>query len=328
MQRYALELSGHFGDRIRHLEPGQWAKGAKGHLWEQVYLPLALRGSLLWSPASTGPVSVSRQVSTIHDLSAIEHPEWYDRKFAEWYGWVIPRLARVCRHIIAVSSFTRDRLIERYRIPANKLSVVLNGVGEAFHPCSQDQIERARQVVGIPAKPYVLYVGSVEPRKNLNRLLDAWTGIQNRIPEDVHLVVSGVRGNSIFSGVHLRPDIPRVLYTDYVPQEHLPALYCGAAAFVYPALYEGFGLPPLEAMACGVPVAAANSTSIPEVTGDAALLFDPLSVSDIGEALVRTLTDARLREQMILKGLSRARTLTWKRSAECTWKVLEREAGS
>jgi glycosyltransferase involved in cell wall biosynthesis len=328
MQRYALEVAGRLGNRLHHLEPGAWARGASGHLWEQLHLPVAARGSLLWSPVSTGPVAFSRQVCTIHDLIPIDHPEWFDRRFAQWYGWILPRVAGISQHIIAVSSFTKLRIVERFNIPHDRVSVILNGVDQSFlYPRSEQEHEELRTEMGIQG-PYVLFLGSVEPRKNLNRLIDAWTAIRNRIPADTTLLIVGLPENPKIHSRVLFGAVPNsIKFVGYVDQQKLPVLYSGAAAFVYPTLCEGFGLPVLEAMACGAPVLTSGSTSLPEVAGNAALLVDPLSTDEIGLGLVRLLGDHTLRERLRTLGLARAAQLTWEKGAGDTWAILEREAG-
>jgi glycosyltransferase involved in cell wall biosynthesis len=327
MQRYALELSRRFGQHMDAVTPRGALRGPAGHLWEQLYLPSVVRGRLLWSPNNTGPLAVERQVCTIHDLIPIDHPEWFNGRFAAWYAWLMPGLAKRVRHIIAISEFTKQRIVELLGVPEQKITVLPNGVDERFKPQSAEKIEAVRRELGIDNRPYVVYVGSLEPRKNMQRLLSAWRRAQVSIPEDVYLVAAGARGNSrVFHPVSLSSIPPRVLFTGYVSEDTLPALYAGALAAVYPSLYEGFGLPPLEAMACGTPVVTSACTSLPEVVGDGALLVDPEDVESIAEGLVRIVSGESLRRSLKEAGLRRAAAFTWENTAQRTLSLLLEQA--
>jgi glycosyltransferase involved in cell wall biosynthesis len=199
---------------------------------------------------------------------------------------------------------------------------VWNGVDAQFTPRPLDEIERMRREVGISSRKYLLSVGSLEPRKNLGALMTAWRRIAPTLPDDIDLVVVGAKGASlVFSDAKLGEAPPRVCLTGYVAQEQLPALYSGAMALIYPSLYEGFGLPPLEAMACGAPVVTSGTTSLPEVVGDSALLVDPLSPESIADGIQRIVSDAPLREQLRERGLLRTRGVTWERAVTDTRKV-------
>jgi glycosyltransferase involved in cell wall biosynthesis len=326
VQRYASELAKRFAQGAEEIRPERVLVGPVGHLWEQLYLPAATRGRLLWSPSNTGPLAVAHQVCTVHDLIFLDHPEWFNPRFAAWYGWLLPLLAKKVRHIIAVSEYTKQALIEKLRVPPEKITVVLNGIDARFRPREPGEILQVRKRLGIGPEPYVLCVGSLEPRKNLGRLLEAWSQIQAELPRDIQLVIAGAKGKlGVFSNAQFR--LPsRVHLTGYVGDEYLPALYSGALSTAYPSLYEGFGLPPLEAMACGSPVLTSNVTSLPEVVGDAAVLVDPLQTSSIGQGLVALIGNERLRESLRQKGLAWVKRFSWDRTAAETWQVLEANA--
>jgi len=322
MQRYALEMAKRFAEELFVVRPRRPLRGTEGHAWEQLYLPIASRGRLLWSPNNTGPLGVSRQVCTIHDIIPIDRPEWFSPRFSAWYNWRLPKLVHRVQHLIAVSEFTKQRLVERLGVAPSKVTVVWNGVDAQFTPRSSDEIEHMRRVLGISSRQYLLSVGSLEPRKNLRALLTAWRRIAPELPRDIDLVVVGAKGASqVFSDAKLGEIPPRVCLTGYVAQEQLPALYSGAMALVYPSLYEGFGLPPLEAMACGTPVVTSGTTSLPEVVGDSAVLVDPLSPDSIAEGIQRIVLDAPLRDQLRENGLLRARGITWDRAVTETRKI-------
>jgi glycosyltransferase involved in cell wall biosynthesis len=324
MQRYGIEMATRLSDLLEVVRPASPLRGAQGHLWEQVYLPTASGNRLLWSPNNTGPLAVARQICTMHDIIPVEHPEWFNARFAAWYRWLLPRLTNRVRHLIAVSQFTKDRLVERFGVHPDKISVIWNGVDAQFRPRSPQEIAAVRAALGIRSPRYLLSLGSLEPRKNLRRLLTAWSRLKRELPDDLGLVIVGSKGHSLVfqdAGVTETPE--GVQFTGYAQQEDLPALYSGAMALVYPSLYEGFGLPPLEAMACGTPVITSNTTSLPEISGGAALLVDPLNVDAIADAILRIVRDQELHTALRHKSLAHAANLTWDESAIQTRKILE-----
>jgi glycosyltransferase involved in cell wall biosynthesis len=321
MQRYAIELNKRFPEHLEPVMPSDALRGPAGHLWEQLYLPSAVRGRLLWSPNNTGPLAVARQICTIHDLIPIDHPEWFNRRFSLWYEWLLPRLARRVGHIIAISEFTKRRIVERLRVPARKVTVIYNGVDSCFYPRTDEEIREVCGTLGL-SQPYVLCVGSLEPRKNLRRLMQAWKIAQEKVDREVSLVVVGAPGSTrVFRSLSM-PAVPRVVFTGYVADSHLPALYSGAAVMIYPSLYEGFGLPPLEAMACGTPVVTSATSSLPEVVGSCAVLVDPEDSLSIARGLLELMANARLRDTLRKGGLNRAQRFTWEATARATLGLL------
>ncbi len=326
MQRYAIEVSNRMNGDLQVIRPSQSLKGSRGHLWEQLYLPTACRGRLLWSPNNTGPIAVTRQVCTIHDLIPLDHPEWFNPRFSAWYQWLMPKLARRVSHVIAVSEFTKQRVVNVLGVDPEQISVIPNGVDSQFKPASQDHLSKLLAKLGLTGARYLLSVGSLEPRKNIGRLLKAWERIFPDLPQDVRLVIAGAQGASlVFAGVKFDRLPARVQFTGYIDQQDLPVLYSGALAFVYPSLYEGFGLPPLEAMACGTPVVTSDGSSLKEVVGNAAVLVDPEDVDSIAEGIERIVDNEVLRTGLSAAGLARARELTWDRTASLTREVLMRQ---
>jgi glycosyltransferase involved in cell wall biosynthesis len=322
MQRYAIELCRRFATHLAPVRPAHDLRGAAGHLWEQVYLPSAVGGRLLWSPNNTGPLAIAHQVCTIHDLIPIDRPEWFTANFSRWYQWLMPRLARRVRHLIAISEYTRQRASALLGVPEEKITVIPNGVGARFSPRSTQEIEDMRKTLGLPG-PYLLCVGSLEPRKNIPRLLQAWGSVQGSVDRKVELVIGGACGNSrVFGQVNVQSIPPRTRMTGYIPDHFLPALYSGALALVYPSLYEGFGLPPLEAMACGTPVVTSNSTSLPEVVARCAILVDPENVDSIAGGIEQVLSSSSLRDTLRQAGIARAHEYSWERCAASTLRLL------
>ena len=320
VERYTREVSQRLADRARIIRPPGGADGLTGHLWEQVTLPRCVgRGDVLWSPANTGPLATRRQVVTIHDLSPIDHPEWFHSTFACWYGYLLPRLARRVRRIITDSNFSRARIVERLHVPESRVTAIACGVSDAFSPRSVEEVQQARQVYALD-KPYVLTVGSVQPRKNLGLLFRAWNELDSLTDELDLVVVGGPRGNF----AQARFDPPRgVRWLGYVDDEVLPRLYSGALSVVVPSMYEGFGLTVLEAMACAAPVIAATGSAMDEVVGDAALLVNPRDSHEIAAAIRQLVLDSCLRADLRARGLERAVHYSWAQTARQTWKVLE-----
>ena len=311
VQRYASELVKRMPPHTFNLvHPAQ--NGLKGHAWEQISLPSKCRG-ILWSPCNTGPLAVKEQVVTIHDTAFIDCPQNFSWIFRKWYKILIPRLARRVKHVLTVSEFSKQRIVELTGICSDKVTVIPNGVSTELAPVSDDRSRLVLKKYGLE-QDYVLTLGSISDRKNLRGLLKAWDLVSKKV-DRIELVVAG--GNfDIFGGNQF--DIPkeRVRFLGRVEDSELAALYSAATAFVFPSLYEGFGIPPLEAMACGCPVVCSNATAIPEAVGEAALLFDPKQTSEIADCLQRVLADQMLRERLVAAGFAQSRQASWDRATE------------
>jgi glycosyltransferase involved in cell wall biosynthesis len=264
-------------------------------------------------------------VVTVHDLTLLRHPELGTRRLRRLVSRVGPEV-RAAHHVIADSAATRHDLIELLAVPPERIHVVHLGCHARFRPVPADA---ARAAVGERyglRDPYILHVGTLEPRKNLATLIRAYARLRRERPIPQGLVLAGDRGWKYEPILRLVEDLglhAAVQFTGPVPAEDLPALYNAADLFVYPSLYEGFGLPPLEAMACGTPVVTSNVSSLPEVVGDAALLVDPHDECALTEAMARALSDTELRQDMRARGLERARHFSWERSARETLAVYE-----
>jgi len=330
LQRYLQELLQRMSaNYLQQIAPDRTFGVARAHIWEQTILPIKVGRRLLWSPSNSGPLTVSRQVVTIHDVVRLDHPEFFSPYNAMWYRFLTPTLARRVARVITDSEFTKSRLLEMTGVSDDKVVVVPLAVDARFVPRSTEQAENAIRKLELPTRQYVLSLGSLGPHKNLGRLLRAWEMIYRSLPEDVWLVVSGAKGKSlVFQDVpELESLPPRVFLTGHVPDELLPSLYSGALAFAFPSVYEGFGLPPLEAMASGTPALVGNRASLPEVVGGAAVLVDPYDIEAIADGLHRLVEDDTLRALLRQKGLERARQFNWDKAAQQTWQVLEEAAG-
>lgn len=324
VQRYSQELCIRLKGEVETIKPARSLYGIAGHFWEQAILPRRLGKRLLWSPANTGPLTVKHQVLTIHDAATLNHPEWFESKFAIWYRWMLPRLARRVRCLITVSEFSKRRLVANTGIDESRVKVIPNGVNERFYRRCDDDIQKVRKRLRIPTAQYLLCVGSIEPRKNIARLLEAWKCCAHRIPAEVGLVIAGQRGQGhIFAGTTLNEKLPRVHCTGFVNDADLPDLYSGALAMVYPSIYEGFGLPVLEAMAAGTAVIAGKVTALPELIGDAGILVDPYDPTAIARAIELIVLDDSLREQLRQRGIERSRQFTWQQAAASTLFALQ-----
>jgi len=323
VQRYTHELCARMNGDIEAIAPRRPLHGFRGHLWEQAILPIAVGRRLLWSPANTGPLAATRQVLTVHDVAPLDHPEWFGSRFAAWYGWMTPILARRAVRVITVSEFSKQRLMAAAGIEASRIEVIPNGVDARFHPCEDDAIRGMRNRLRLPTEQYILSLGSIEPRKNLSALLLAWAACLVHIPDNIWLVIAGSAGGQhIFSSSTLGDIPPRVYATGFIPDEELPALYSGALAFAYPSIYEGFGLPALEAMAAGKPIIAANTTALPELAGDAGMLVDVSDPQAIAKAIITVVQEKNLRAELGSRALRRSQLFTWERAAKSTLRVL------
>lgn len=296
-------------------------------LWEQLAQPQALKtvgADLAHAPVYVGPlVAPCHVVVTVHDLSFIRYPHLF-RPANRLYLRVFTRLSvRRARRVIAVSRHTAGETVRLLRIPQEKVHVVYHGVDPIFRPRPAEKVESFRRRHGLPER-FLLFVGTLEPRKNLVRLIEAFA--RCRADAGTYLVLAGARGwydEEIFATVERLGMGDRVLFPGHVPNAELPLWYNAATAFAYPSLYEGFGLPVLEALACGTPVLTSAASSLPEVAGDGALMVDPFCVEEIADGLHRLLTDESLRETVRRRGLENAARFTWPRTAAETVAVYQ-----
>jgi len=274
------------------------------------------------------PLRTVPTVLTVHDLIFRRLPA-YHKPLNRWYlNLTMPLYCRRATHIIAVSEHTRDDLVTACALPPEKITVVYEAAAPFFTPVAEDRVAAARARYGLPER-YLLFVGTIEPRKNLIRLLNAFEILQAEGLTQA-LVLAGRRGwlyEDFFAALERSPARRSVLFPGYIPDEELPAIYSGAQALVFPSLHEGFGLPVLEALACGTPVIASRAASIPEVGGDAVSYFDPHDTSELVMAVRRVLCDDWLREELRARGLLQAARFSWARTAAETRAVYERVLG-
>lgn len=292
-------------------------------LWSHMRLAaevLRARPDVLFVPAHVLPLlHPVPSLVTVHDLGYHYFPEAHPARQRRYLEWSTRFAARGASHLLADSRATAADLARLYGVPPGKVTVVYPGRDEALAPADPAPV-RARY--GLP-ETYVLHVGTLQPRKNLLRLMDAAAALHSE-GHLLQLVLAGQPGwlaEPILARARSLAGLVRVL--DYVPDADLPGLYSGARAFAFPSLYEGFGFPVLEAMACETPVVAASTSSLPELAGDAALLVDPTDISALASALRRLLTDDALRADLIARGRGQVRRFTWERAAQEVMRVLE-----
>lgn len=295
-------------------------------LWrEHVLLPLACkreRVDLLHCPKSAVPCfSPCPTVVTLHDLIPIKHPE--TEKFAARIYWrlQIPIAARRSSFIITDSEHARGEILADFKVKPEKVRALMLGFDPAMLNPRDAQVGAGiRGKYGLP-DDYILYVGTIQPRKNINTLIEAFSILKKRRDFTGKLVIVGRKGwlyDSLFARIRALALEEEVIFTGFVPDEELPFIYDGAALFVYLSLFEGFGLPPLEAMACGVPVITSNTTSLPEVVGNAGITVPPMAVDQVAEALSNVLASPETARAMREQGLVRARSFSWDKAARET----------
>jgi glycosyltransferase involved in cell wall biosynthesis len=265
------------------------------------------------------PVLRARTLLTVHDLSFVRYPQTADPRLYRYLNVVVPRSVERADHILADSQNTAHDLAELWGVPAGKVSVLYSGVESRFRPVTDGaELARVRGRYDLP-QSFIFTVGTLQPRKNYERLIRAFRQLWTAPEGHSHrLVVAGGNGwlyESIFDSVQELGLDQGVLFPGFVDDADLPALYTLADLFVFPSLYEGFGLPVLEAMACGTPVVCSDASSLPEVAGDAALLVDPLDVEGWTQAMGQALNDEELRRRLVARGLAQARRFTWERAA-------------
>ncbi len=258
---------------------------------------------------------------TIHDLSFLRYPEFFNKRKNFWHRLInVKNLADKFDHLIAVSQNTKNDIVELLGVDPDKVTVIHSGIDSDYRPVDDmEKIERVRYKYQLPKK-FILYLGNVEPRKNLIGLIRAYNELRHDHPEaaDIKLVVAGATGwkiKDIFNELNSSEYRDDIKFLGYVDKADKPALYSSCLVFVYPSFYEGFGFPPLEAMACGAPVVTSNISSLPEVVGSAALTVDPYNFGAIARAIWQILSDEELAERLKREGLERSKWFNWENAA-------------
>jgi len=331
--RYSVFLGEHhFVDERLALHYSRWPthQPLVRILWEQLVQPVVLHRAgvdLLHAMAFAGPLATTCPfVVTVYDLSFLHYPD----TFRPWNRWYLSRFtalsARRARRVIAISESTKRDVVHLLGVPEDRVDVIYCGVDDVFRPLPAAQVARFRRERALPDR-FILFLGTLEPRKNVQTLVRAYSQWQKADPEVPKLVVAGGKGwyyDQIFADVERFGLAGDVMFPGYVAQDELPVWYNAADLFVYPSRFEGFGLPVLEAMACGTPVVTTYSASLPEVAGDAAILVSPDDEAQLIEAMRRVLSDSALRQEMIDRGQAHAATFSWEQAARQTVDTYER----
>jgi len=280
--------------------------GLNGHLWEQITLPLYLlrrKSPLLINLGNTAPVFYSHQVVTHHDITYLKYPKSFPFSFRLLYRIISPLMIRNSKQVVTVSQFSRSEISIQYRCQEEKIKIIYNAVSDLFEP--------TKEVTSEPDKErYLLAVSSTNYHKNFHGLIDAFSDANL----DIDLKIIGDSAD-VFSTLDLKRNHPRIHFVGRVNDDELVKLYQHATAFVFPSFYEGFGIPPLEAQACGCPVISSNTASMPEVLGESVLYFNPESKSELINALRLIVIDAELRAQLVEKGFKNKERFSWGKSA-------------
>ncbi|NOY88986.1 MAG: glycosyltransferase family 4 protein [FCB group bacterium] len=290
-----------------------------GHLWEQLELPRYMRKEgkkgLLLCLGNTAPLFYKKKVVTIHDLGFLRYPQWCSKKFYYFYKFLIPRIVKNSLKIITDSEFSKKEIMTIIGLSNDIIDVIYSGIASRFFDINDGETVNKYG-------NYILAVSSLAPNKNFPRVVEAFLKLHL---ENMKLVITGIVNKNSADGrlPNLINNQKNVILTGYVNDDELINLYRQAKLFVYPSLYEGFGLPPLEAMACGCPCVVSKAASLPEVCGDAALYCDPYSIDDIADKISRLLVNEKLRAELIKRGLERAKKYSWEKAAKEILKIID-----
>lgn len=330
VQRYAIEISKQLkiqlGNEVRFVSPKNIIHNKiaeelevcvvgknKGHIWEQVDLPIYLtknKSPLLLNLANTAPICYGNNIVTLHDIAFERFSENFDWKFGIFYRLLIPRIVKKAIKIITVSKFSKQEICDFYKIPSQKIYVIYNAASNIFYQKIKDYSEK-----------YVLAVSSLNYQKNFHSLIRAFNMLDDN---NIKLFLVGDI-NRNFADIGLLKDIQgnkNIVFKGRIDDDELISLYSNAVCFIYPSLYEGFGIPPLEAQACGCPVVCSNAASLPEVCGDSVIYFNPYSVKDMRDKILSVLNDEILQNELRTKGFNNIKRFSWKRSVEQVIEIL------
>lgn len=286
----------------------------KGLLWEQISLPLFLKNqkekSLLINLTNTAPLLYSNQIVSIMDMTTFIEPAWFNKKFAFYYQWLVPKIVKRSRIVFTISENSKRDIVRFTGIAESKIKVLYCGISDVFLKPMQhgsDVLEK----LGLRQGEYLMAVSSLDPRKNFKRLIESFYKTNIQIP----LVIVGSKGK-VFGDTGIGDyDTSKIIFTGYISDEDLKLLYKSSLCFVYPSLYEGFGIPPLEAMASGCATIVANTSSLPEVCNDASLYVDPYDSQSIAFAIKEIVNNEPLRSSLITKGFENVKRFSWELTA-------------
>jgi len=302
------------------------------YLWTEINIPLALKrakADLYFSPDHLGSLRTKvPTVITLHDLAYKHFPQYMDRLHKMHYTRYIPKFAQKAKRIITVSEFTKQDIVSQLKVDPNKIDVIYNGAHEAYKPLNEEQCDAVKAQY-TDGEEYFLFTGALHPRKNIIHLLKAFVKFKRRQRSRIKLVVVGRMAWQFDEIAQAKAHMPfkeDVVWTGYMDVLELAKITGAAYALVYPSLFEGFGIPILEAMTCDVPVIVSNTSSMPEVAGDAGLLVDPNSIDDIADKMMMIYRDEDLRQKLIEAAKIQKKKFSWDSSAEKLWDCLMKAA--
>lgn len=327
VQRYAIEILNEFNKNEISYElinpPGNLNSQAIRQLWMQSVLPIKLSNNqFLWSPTNTGPALKSKQVITLHDIADQLYPQWFSKKYVIWRRMILPGLLKRVEGIITVSEFSKKTIVERYPFTNGKVEVIPNGVNhEHFYPRPNEDVKKVQKQFKI-YKSYAITVASLDPRKNIEGLVKAWNQLSESFKDNFDLIVVGGEDQLFKFSLSESPH-HSIKFLGYVDSEFLPALYSSANLFIYPSLFEGFGLPVLEAMACGTPVLMSDSTSLSELAGDHVYTFHPKEIDELVEKIEYILSNYNEAVQKKKRAEEFSKSYTWSKTAMQTYNYIK-----
>ncbi len=266
-------------------------------------------------------------VITLHDTIPLHLPETVGERYLDIFNKEMKSIVDRCAGIITVSNFSKEDISRDFNFPKEKIYVTYLASEKIYKPIDKNICRCLLKKYYSLTDNYILYVGGFSPRKNISGLIECFSTINHKLPKDMKVVIAGTKGLSYPIYKSLAEDLniaDKIIFPGFIPMEHMPYLYNGASLLVYPSFYEGFGLPPIEAMACGTPVIASNATSIPEILEDSAILFSPHDLISLGENILQCILDKNLRQSLIKKGFKKANSLSWNKTATETLKAYEK----
>jgi len=299
----------------------------QNNFWDEVNIPNTLvdkNMDIYHVPQNGVGLPTSKNcpyVITLHDVIPYKMPETVGEQYLKIFNEKLPDIISMCDGIITVSEYSKQDIVETFNFPREKIYVTYLASEDIYKPYNKPLskliIEKNYSISG----DYILYIGGFSPRKNILGLMDSFSILLPKLKKDLKLVIAGSKGKSYDIYKKRAQDLhieDNVIFPGFISMDHMPFMYNACELFVYPSFYEGFGLPPIEAMACGVPVIASNVTSIPEIVKDSTLLVNPYDIVDLSEKMYNVLHDNDLRQSLITKGLKRSSTLTWEHTATDT----------